>query len=328
MPSIHRPRGWEIPEREATPEDVFFNRRKFMKALGIVGFGTIMSQFAGCLETHSEQPTGETQSKGKEPAALQLLNAPRNPAFTLDRPLTDEAVAARYNNFYEFSSGKEEVWRLVDRFETKPWQVEVTGLVKNPKIYDIDELIRTMPLEERLYRFRCVEAWAMAVPWTGFPMKVLIDHVEPLSSARYVRMVTFLRPDQAPGFKTQPWYPWPYFEGLTMEEATNPLTLLAVGIYGHELPKQHGAPVRLVVPWKYGFKSIKSIVRIEFTDTQPATFWNAVAPDEYDFRANVNPAVPHPRWSQATERIIGTGERRPTLPYNGYGEYVAHLYQG
>jgi sulfoxide reductase catalytic subunit YedY len=259
---------------------------------------------------------------------MRPLKVPRNPAFTLDRPITTESVAGRYNNFYEFSPVKEEVWKLVDQFETRPWQVEVTGLVKRPKVYDVDTLMRTMPLEERLYRLRCVEAWSIAVPWTGFPLKALIDRVEPLSTARYVRMISFFRPDQAPGFKTQPWYPWPYFEGLTIEEAANPLTLFAVGIYGHELSKQHGAPIRLVTPWKYGFKSIKSIVKVEFTDTQPPTFWNAVSPIEYDFWANVNPKVPHRRWSQATERLVETGERRPTLLYNGYGEYVAHLYEG
>ena len=200
------------------------------------------------------------------------------------------------------------------------------SLVDRPKVYDLDDLVRRMPLEERLYRFRCVEAWAMAVPWTGFPMKALINEVQPKSSARYVRMVTFQRPEQAPGQKSQPWYPWPYFEALTMEEAMNELTLLGTGIYGHALPKQHGAPIRLVAPWKYGFKSIKSIVSIEFTDKQPPTFWNKLAPSEYDFWANVNPNVPHPRWSQATERLISTGERVPSQLYNGYGEYVAHLY--
>ncbi len=195
-----------------------------------------------------------------------------------------------------------------------------------PKEMDVDELLARMPVEERLYRHRCVEAWAMAVPWTGFPMRELVKWAEPTSAARFVRMVSFQRPDQAPGQKNTPWYPWPYFEGLTLAEATHELAFLVCGIYGHTLPVQHGAPLRLATPWKYGFKSIKSIVLFEFTDRRPRTFWNDVAPAEYDFFANVNPRVPHPRWSQATERMIGTNERRPTQPFNGYGEWVAGLY--
>lgn len=309
MPLIRIPRGWEIPERQATPEPLFLDRRRFLKELGLAGLGLIAGpSLASAQETTSLYP------------------AKRNPAYTLDRPLTAETVAASYNNFYEFTTDKAEVRNKVGDFQIHPWQVEVRGMVQKPMIYDLDELVRRMPLEERLYRHRCVEAWAMAVPWTGFPLKALIDEVQPLSSAKYLRFFSFNRPDQAPGQKWQFWYPWPYFEGLTMQEATHELTLLVTGIYGHELPKQHGAPIRLVTPWKYGFKSIKSIVTIQFTDHQPPTFWNAVAPDEYDFYANVNPAIPHPRWSQATEQLIGTDQRVPTQPYNGYGEYVAHLY--
>ncbi len=324
MPYIRIPKGWEIPERLATPEAVYINRRKFLKAMGFAGAGLVL----GCA--------GDPRAVGKEAgeeAAAQIPEGPagiypveRNPAYTLDRPLTDEKVAGRYNNFYEFTEVKDRVWRLVDRFKTRPWEVEVTGLVEKPKVYDVDDLLRRMPLEERLYRFRCVEAWAMAVPWTGFPFKALIDEVQPKASAKYVRMVTFLRPDQAPGQKRQHWYPWPYYEGLTLEEATNELVLLTTGIYGHALPKQHGAPIRLIVPWKYGYKSIKSIVSIEFTKRRPPTFWNDVAPREYGFLSNVNPEVPHPRWSQASERLIDTGERVPTQAYNGYGDYVGHLY--
>ena len=207
----------------------------------------------------------------------------------------------------------------------------MAGLVAKPKIYDFDELLRKMPLEERLYRHRCVEAWAMAVPRTGFPLKAFIEAVEPLSSARYVKMTTFFNPKEAPAQWYMPGWPWAYSEGLTMAEATNELALLVTGIYGHELPKQHGAPLRLVVPWKYGYKSIKSIVRIEFTAEQPSTFWNTFVPDEYDFDANVNPDVPHPRWSQAEERMIEADDDnpslRPTLLYNGYEEYVRHLYR-
>jgi sulfoxide reductase catalytic subunit YedY len=199
-------------------------------------------------------------------------------------------------------------------------------LVEKPHVFDIDDLVRALPLEERLYRFRCVEAWAMAVPWTGLPLRALIEKLQPLSSARFVRFVSFMNPDIAPN-QSRAYGPWPYTEGLTMGEAMNELALLATGIYGRPLPKQHGAPLRLVVPWKYGFKSIKSIVKIEFTAEQPRTFWNNNRPKEYDFVANVRPDIPHPRWSQATERLIDTGQRRPTLPYNGYGEWVADLYK-
>ena len=329
------PRGWEIAEREVTPEPVYLDRRKFLKAMGFVGAG-LLGWGSGC-ERGDARPQGAPGPVPGLPHGLPhglpqpartsgLYPAPRNARFTLDVPLTEEGVAARYNNFYEFSPEKDEVWRLVERFQTRPWQVEITGLVSKPKVYDIDDLVGRMPLEERLYRFRCVEAWAMAVPWTGFPMKKLVDLAQPLASARYVRMLTFLKPDEAPG-QSNPRLPWPYFEGLTMAEATNELTLLVTGIYGHELSKQHGAPIRLIVPWKYGFKSIKSIVRIEFIAEQPPTFWSVLVPREYDFLANVNPQVSHPRWSQATERVIGTGERRPTLLYNGYADFVAPLYK-
>ncbi len=261
--------------------------------------------------------------------AVDLYPATTNSAFAeLDRPLTDEDVAGRYNNFYEFTITKD-VWRNIGDFESRPWTTEVTGLVQNPQVFDIDDLTRLMPLEERLYRHRCVEAWSMAFPWTGFPMKALMDLVQPFSSARYVKMTSFLRPDQAKGQWDNPDWPWAYTEGLTIEEAANELTLLATGIYGHELPDQHGAPIRLVVPWKYGFKGIKSIVRIEFTREKPATFWTQAAKTYYGFNSIVNPNVPHPNWSQATERFLENatvGDRRPTLLYNGYGDYVAHLY--
>ena len=346
MVSIHIPRSWEISANQATPEHVYFNRRAFLKKLGLTSAGLLSAGSAlipGCSTSTTEYPsqpeetptadpypdgsTTEASSQPEETPTADLYPAARNPAYTVERPLTPQEVAASYNNFYEFTTNKQQVRYLVGRFQTRPWQVEVTGLVEKPGIFDIGDLVRRMPLEERVYRFRCVEAWAMTVPWTGFPFKALIDAVQPLSAARHVRLVTFMNPEQAPGQKTQTWYPWPYFEGLTLQEATNELTLLATGIYGQELPKQHGAPIRLVVPWKYGFKSIKSIVRIEFVETQPPTFWNQLQPAEYDFRANVDPQVPHPRWSQATEQLISTGEQVPTRPYNGYGEQVAHLYE-
>jgi sulfoxide reductase catalytic subunit YedY len=312
---------WFISENEATPESVFMNRRRFVQKLGLAGIGA-MTLISGCTSATEKR---EAVQQNLQQANLTTISATRNPDFILDRPLTEEYIAATYNNFYEFSGGKE-VWRYVDGFQTSPWTVEVSGLVAKPQKIAIEDLIRKMPIEERLYRHRCVETWAMAVPWIGFPMKALIDLVEPKPQAKFVKMTTFFRPKEVQR-QDLPNYPWPYVEGLTMAEATNELTLLVVGIYGHELPKQHGAPLRLVVPWKYGFKSIKSIDRVEFTDTQPATFWNTLVSNEYDFQANVNPNVPHPRWSQATEHMLGTGERRRTLIYNGYEKYVASLYK-
>ncbi len=319
-------RGWEMPQRLATPEDVYFNRRRFLQALGLTGLSALGLGGVSLAEGQTAAELGALRGLPEPGPTADLYPAKRSERYTLDRPLTREIVAATYNNFYEFSSRKEHVARLVSNFQTRPWQIEVTGLVKKPQVLDIDELVRRMPLEERLYRHRCVEAWSMAVPWTGFPIKAFIDLVEPLSSAKFIRMLTFNNADQAPGMRDTS-YPWPYFEGLSLAEATNELSLFVTGIYGHELTKQHGAPIRLVVPWKYGYKSIKSIVRIEFTATEPGTFWSSLIPWEYDFMANVNPAVPHPRWSQAYERVIGTDERRPTLPYNGYAEFVAGLYR-
>ncbi|AFY74402.1 sulfite oxidase-like oxidoreductase [Synechococcus sp. PCC 7502] len=312
---------WFLPENHATPESVFLNRRRFLKGLGLGAIGTgISTTVLGCNSTNQEAVKENLKS-----ANLQALNFTKNPNFVLDRPLTDEAVAATYNNFYEFSSGKD-VWRYVGNFEAHPWTVEINGLVNKPQTLAIEDLITKMPMEERLYRHRCVETWAMAVPWVGFSLKSLIQRVEPKSTAKFVKFTTFFRPKQVSRQDLQN-YPYPYTEGLTMAEAMNDLAFLAVGIYGHELPKQHGAPIRLVVPWKYGFKSIKSIDKIEFIDRQPATFWNTLVANEYDFEANVNPHQPHPRWSQATERMLGTGERRKTTIYNGYANYVGGLYK-
>lgn len=330
MSLIKIPKSWEIPECLATPEEIYMNRRRFLKTLGFSGLGA-WGLLAGCLDKASEagaQETGENGVRRTIPNPKPPYPATRNSKYTVDRPMTTEEVAASYNNFYEFTTEKGGVWKLAEQFETRPWEIEVTGHVHKKRKYDIDDLVKRMPLEERVYRFRCVEAWSMVVPWVGFPFKKLIEEVQPTSKAKYVRMLSFLRPEQALGQRTQTRYPWPYFEGLTMAEATNELTMLVTGIYGHALPNQHGAPIRLITPWKYGYKSIKSIVRIEFVSKQPPTFWNTLTPHEYDFWSNVNPKVPHPRWSQATERVIDTGERIPTLPYNGYGEFVAHLYEG
>jgi len=244
----------------------------------------------------------------------------------VDRPPTAEKFATTYNNFYEFGSHKR-ISDAAQRLPIRPWQVRIEGMVEKPFTIDIDDLLKRMPLEERLYRHRCVEAWSMAVPWSGFPMKALVDFAKPLSSTKYLQMETFHDPAVAPG-QRQSWYPWPYVEGLTIAEATNELAFLVTGIYGKPLPRQNGAPLRLAVPWKYGFKSIKSIVRFVFTDKRPKSFWEGLNSSEYGFWANVNPNVPHPRWSQATERVLGTDERVPTRIYNGYGEFVADLYRG
>jgi len=320
---VHCKPGWVIPEREATPESVFFNRRSFLKG----GLGMAAGGLAGMGTLAGSARAQDDKADEKAPAAdktMDLYPATRNPTFTLDRPLTDEEVAAKYNNFYEFGPVKTIAW-LAQRLQIRPWQVEVKGLVNKPKTYDIDDLIRSMSLEERLYRFRCVEAWAMAVPWTGFPFAELIKRVEPRSEAKYVKMTTFLDRTVALN-QLQVWYPWPYVEGLTMEEAMNELTILVTGVYGKPLPKQHGAPLRLITPWKYGFKNIKSIVSIEFTQERPVSFWEALGPDEYGFWANVNPAFDHPRWSQASERMLGTEEKRLTLLFNGYADWVASMY--
>ncbi len=305
---IKVPQGWELPEREATPEGVYWNRRQILKAAGMLTTGSLLAAPAD---------------------SKSLYPAKRNPEFTLDRPLTEEWAATGYNNFYEFDANdKQAVKDLVGKFQTSPWQIEVTGMVNKPKTFDVDELTRTYPLEERLYRFRCVEAWSMSVPWTGFPLSHLIKAVEPKSTAKYIRFVTASKPKEMPGMVRTPWYPWPYHEGLRMDEAMHDLTLVATGLYGKPMPKQNGAPIRLVVPWKYGYKSIKSIVKMEFTDKEPPTFWNKLQSSEYGFYSNVIPTKAHPRWSQASEKVIPTMERRPTLPYNGYEKYVAGLYNG
>ena len=262
-----------------------------------------------------------------------LYPAKTNTTYPVDRALTEEKVATSYNNFYEFG-GDKAIASRAQALKIRPWTVKIDGMVEQPREIGIDDLLKQMPLEERLYRMRCVEAWSMVIPWVGFPLAALLDRVEPLGSAKYVAFETVVRPEEMPGQRGlfQP-LEWPYVEGLRLDEARHPLTILSVGLYGETLPKQNGAPVRLVVPWKYGFKGIKSIVRISLTDKEPPTTWNIAAPNEYGFYANVNPAVDHPRWSQATENRIGEGgffggNRRDTLPFNGYGEEVASLYAG
>jgi sulfoxide reductase catalytic subunit YedY len=308
--STRRRRGWELPESAATPEAVFLARRQFVKAIAA---GPMLA-------------AGLSMRAGAALPSAPLYPAKRTPRYTLGRPVTPAKYSEYYNNFYEFGSEKS-IADAAQALKVSPWTIKIDGLVDKPFTLGIDDLLHKVKLEERLYRHRCVEAWAMAVPWTGFPMSAFLALARPLSSAKYVRMETFLDPEVAPGQK-EVWYPWPYVEGVTMAEAQNELAFLATGMYGKPLPKQDGAPLRLVLPWKYGFKSVKSIVHFSFTTERPKTFWSVVVPNEYGFWANVNPAVPHPRWSQATERLIGTDERVPTVIWNGYGEYVAHLYDG
>jgi len=309
-------RGWEIPENRVTPESVYWSRRRLMGAGAATG---ALAASAGLLPRLGRAQDGEAIAPGLYPAE-------RNDRYEVERAMTDEELVTTYNNFYEFGSHKQ-IWQAAQALKLRPWEVRIDGMVEEPMTLDAEELIRRMPLEERVYRLRCVEAWSMVVPWTGFPLKALVDMARPLSGARYLKMVTFEDSSMAPG-QRQFWYPWPYVEGLTMAEATNELAIIATGVFGKPMPKQNGAPIRLIVPWKYGFKSVKSIVHFEFTDQRPVSFWEEIQGSEYGFWANVNPEVPHPRWSQATERVVGSDERVPTQLFNGYGAYVAHLYEG
>jgi sulfoxide reductase catalytic subunit YedY len=318
---IRSRRGWEMPEAAVTPEAVFRDRRALLRAMGMGGL--IAATGAGVLGL-SACDAGPVSYEDDPSAALYPVK--RNTRFTLDRAVTDEMQVATYNNFDEFGSHKG-IYRAAQALKLRPWTLRIDGLVETPRTVGIDDLLKAMTLEERLYRHRCVEAWSMAVPWTGFPLRALVDRARPLGSAKYVVMRTFLDPDTAKGQK-QGWYPWPYTEALTMAEATNELAFIATGLYGRPILKQNGAPLRLVVPWKYGFKSIKSIVQLTFAETRPKTFWEEIQPSEYGFWANVNPAVPHPRWSQATERVLGGDGRVKTQLFNGYAEHVADLYRG
>ena len=312
---VIRRRGWEIPEHQATPEGVYLNRRNFISTAAGAAAASLVPQIA------SAQRVTDIPDPSKD-----LYPAKRNEKYTIgDRQITPEAINGSYNNFYEFGESKN-IAKAAQQLKIRPWTVAIDGMVEKPFEIAIDDLIRQMPLEERLYRHRCVEAWSMTIPWTGFPLAKLVELAKPLSSAKFVQMQTF-QDKTSPGFRNV-LYPWPYTEGLTMAEANSELAFVVTGMYGKPALKQMGAPLRLAVPWKYGFKSIKSIVRFSFTDQQPKTFWEGLQAAEYGFWANVNPEVPHPRWSQATEEDITTRDRRPTLKFNGYGEYVADLYKG
>jgi sulfoxide reductase catalytic subunit YedY len=299
---------------EITPKDLFYSRRQFLRTAGLAA-----GAFALAACAPAAAPTPPSAAPAPTGAASTAARADE-----LGDPANDFEAITNYNNFYEFSTDKQEVAPRAKNFVTSPWQVQVGGLVNKPGVYDLDAL-RQFDHEERVYRLRCVEAWSMVIPWWGFPLRKLLEQVEPASKARYVRFETLYDPKQMPG-QNSAWYQWPYVEGLRLDEAMHDLTLLATGLYGEALLPQSGAPVRLVVPWKYGFKSIKSIVKIDLVEEQPVSLWMAAAPHEYGFYANVNPQVDHPRWSQRSERRIGELGRRETLSFNGYAEQVAHLY--
>ena len=318
----------KIPESEITEPAVYFNRRKFLQT-GLLAASAVAT---GVVYHRLNHPaSGVTQT-------APLANLITTPAAPLDAtnadngfhaadPATSFVAITHYNNFYEFSTDKEGVAAAAARFDTRGWQVSVEGLVRNPRVFSLADLLAISPPEERIYRMRCVEAWSMVIPWAGYSLSKLLDVVQPLDTAKYVAFETLLDAKRMPGQRSDVLN-WPYVEGLRLDEAMHPLTLLASGIYGHALPPQDGAPIRLVVPWKYGFKGIKSIVKIKLVADQPPTTWNEAAPNEYGFYANVNPQVDHPRWSQATEQRIGESGRRPTLMFNGYEAQVGHLYAG
>jgi len=347
----------KIRSSEITPEHIYLSRRKFMQGLGALAGSALLLNACGgqnasdqsgsvSISTESEgsgpevsgpeAPAAEAQTERmaeEQPAANQTeANMPANDGPSvqtnsdeLGDSLTDYEAVTNYNNFYEFTTKKEAVARASAKFKTDPWTVEVGGLVNNPKTFGLEDFLTSYSQQEHISRLRCVEGWSMVIPWVGFPLAELLKEVEPTSAAQYVRFETLYDPDQMPGQRGD-WYQWPYIEGLRLDEAMNELAILATGVYGQQLMPQNGAPLRLVVPWNYGFKWIKSIVRIDLVEEMPTSLWMDAAPHEYGFYANVNPEVSHPRWSQATERRIGELGRRKTLPFNGYAEQVAHLY--
>ena len=298
-PALYLPRDWEIAESEVTLEDVYLNRRTFLEGLGHAG----LAMMAGWM-----------------------LPSPLSAQTSKENSVTPESLTGRFNNFYEFTPNKSRVRHLAQQLPLDGWSIRVTGLVKKPQVLAVADLMRKINQEERIYRLRCVETWSAVIPWTGFPLRKLIERAEPLASARYVKFSTFVNPNIAPGQKNRFWEPWPYVEGLSLAEAMHDLSFMATGMYGHALNPQNGAPIRLVVPWKYGFKSIKSIVEMEFTRTAPRTFWQDMSPLEYDFEANVVPEIPYARWQQNVETRLGEEKAVPTLPYNGYAGQVASLY--
>ncbi len=303
-------RGNDIPSSEITPEHIYVHRRAFLRAAAAAGIAVALREaFPESLRAQDRWPQGK-----------------RGPYDTDEKPNTYKEITT-YNNFYEFGTDKGDPAKNSSLFKTKPWTVRIEGELKRPATYALEDLLKGKTIEDRIYRFRCVEGWSMVIPWRGFQLSELIKQVEPTSRAKYIAFETVYRPEEMMG-QRRPYLTWPYVEGLRMDEAMHPLTLLVTGLYGKDLPNQNGAPLRLIVPWKYGFKGIKSIVKIRFVEKEPPTTWNLATPDEYGFYSNVNPDVDHPRWSQKTERRIGEFLKRKTLMFNGYAEQVAHLYAG
>ena len=312
----------EIKPSEITPKHQYLSRRDFIKSAGLLAGTTAL--LAAC----AVPPAQESGSTEIAPSLTEPVGPPTaTPIQASQEGLTSFEAVTNFNNFYEFTIDKENVAKLAKDFVSSPWEVEVGGLVNNPQVFDVGDLVKNFSQEERIYRMRCVEGWSMVIPWLGFPLRKLLDVVEPMSTAKYVRFETLYDPDRLPGQKSR-WYEWPYIEGLRIDEAMNDLVILSTGLYGEALLPQNGAPIRLVVPWKYGFKSIKSIVRIDLVEEMPTSLWMDASPNEYGFYANVNPEVNHPRWSQSSERRIGELGRRQTLMFNGYGEQVSYLYEG
>ncbi|PPR77132.1 MAG: Protein-methionine-sulfoxide reductase catalytic subunit MsrP [Alphaproteobacteria bacterium MarineAlpha2_Bin1] len=302
---------WNIEENQVTPEVYFYNRRKFLSS-------TMLTISSAGLSL-----TGFPSFANSKDYPLSFKN---NTKYKTERKITPEEINGKYNNFFEFGSHKE-IWKKASKLKLRPWEIIIDGMVEKKISIDIDNLIKSMPLEERVYRHRCVEAWSMVVPWIGFEINHLINLAKPIGNPKFIQFESFLDPSVASGQK-QYWYPWPYTESLTFQEAKNELSFIVIGAYGKKLVPQHGGPIRLAVPWKYGFKSIKSIKRITFSDKRSNTFWESLQPKEYGFWANVNPDFPHPRWSQSTERVLGSDKRVPTLIYNGYEEFVSNIYSG
>ncbi len=311
----------EPPSSEITPEALYFNRRAFLKAAGLLGVGGLLAACGVAPAAPANSGTMPAPSSGPAGTALPGLHD------ELGDPVNTFQDISNYNNYYEFTQIKEMVAEMAAKFQTSPWTVEVSGLVEKPMNLAMEDILKKYPQEERIYRLRCVEAWSMVIPWTGFPLAKLLKDVSPTGSAKYVKFTSAALPGVMPDVP-DPFYPYPYTEGLRLDEAMNDLALLVTGLYGKPLPNQDGAPIRLVAPWKYGFKGAKALVKIELVADMPATFWDTISPNEYGFYANVNPNVPHPRWSQATERRIGEASRRKTLMFNGYTDQVASLYTG
>ena len=310
---------WDIPENDTTPEEIYLNRRKFLGNVGKLGGNILALSTLSNLLNPKEVFSANSSSN-------ESISQNENNLTDLRDKITSEALTSSYNNFYEFGTNKSDISFLAKKLPVENWKIKIEGLVHEPRILDVDKIIQAMPLEQRVYRLRCVETWSAIIPWSGFPLRELIKMSSPLSTARYIKFKTFVDPNIAPGQKNRFWEPWPYVESLSMSEAMHNLAFVAVGMYGHQLNPQNGAPIRLVVPWKYGFKSIKSIDVIEFVKDRPNTFWQTVSPLEYDFWANVEPDVPYAKWDQRFEVLLGKTKKEKTMLYNGYAAQVAKLY--